>query len=248
MIGLIQNAIDRSAFLWWFNLNDTSSLKLIGGDSNLPEKKIIIKVLQHSDTLMHMLEIKSQCLTDQQMQALMQVAYKKILPFYYLNPAVMQQFVLNRQSFLSLLTLYNLCNIALNYDHLNKNKLKFHLREALDEQEEALFRTTHHTLKAMFDSIFCQNTQQMIQQHEQPQSKLLLCLDSVMLLLMLSCMMISAYSLFLNHMPNLSSIFALFSLMIATYFYLTRIQSYRTALEHSVVDALNKSRQDSKHG
>lgn len=241
MVNFIKHAIDHSIFLWWLNLSSSSSLKVIGGDSNLPERKLIIKALQHSEIMMHMLEVKGEWISQKEIEDMTVLVYSKFSPFNNASSQLKHYVKFSRQSFLSLMAIYNLCNIGLNYNMIGKNKLKFKLCDELTVSEKELLQSIYSKLSVIFKKVFEEEDSELvdsINNIKKPSEVF----DDLMLVLMVSSFSGGLYNFIgADHLDIGAALLAL-SLTILGYFYITRVKALGKAFQRTIIYKIHKQK------
>lgn len=241
MVNFFKQAIDHSLFLWWLNLNSSSALKIIGGDSNLPERKLIIKSLQHNELMMHMLDIKGEWISQEEIDKITVLVYSKFSPFNSASSQLKQHVKFSRQSFLALIAIYNICNIGLNYANLNKKKLTFKLSSELTEKELALLQSLHTKLSVIFKKIFEEENSELVQYVSENEKPIAL-FDNFILMSMMASFISGLYFILSNAQLNLGALLMSYSVTAIAYFYVTRTKAFASAFEKVILKKLHKNR------
>lgn len=229
-----------AAFAWWMNTSNSDALQVIGGDSNLPEKKLIIKALERKDFACLMLETRKNLIDSIELMGLVEVIYKKVSPFCHTQYRPSASDIHDRQSILSLLTLYNICHVVMEGKEAASDKVSFQLEKKLDDNELMLFSKNYSALKSFFSEVFEDDKKDLFQAHKNHWHKENILIDQVVVFTVILLVMSACVSYTFLESMNSSMVFLGTSLALTFYLYFMRAKSFSTAIEDYVIKIIQK--------
>lgn len=241
MFNFITQAIDKASFSFWLYLNKSNSLGIIGGDSNLPEKKLIIKALDQGEIVSKMMEIKKEWINADELKSLTTVIYNKFSPYRHTCNDFVEKVCIDKQSFLSLLTLYNICNIALK-GNSKKNKAYIKMDVALTEEEIALFHRANIKLKKLMSVVFAEDLKSFTSIQYKDANKFELFMNKAMhgSLFLMSASALANFLVFKT--GNITMLLFLLSGLNFGYLFTIRVNAYSEALRECISNLILKSK------